>query len=50
VKDAAGDLEAAIRNVGAHVEIGPLPIMRGDPYQLRQVFQNLIITLPLESN
>jgi signal transduction histidine kinase len=42
VKDAAGDLEIAIRNAGVQVEIGSLPVINGDPYQWRQVFQNLI--------
>jgi len=41
-KDAAGDLEIAIRNAGVQVEIGPLPTIKGDPYQWLQVFQNLI--------
>ena len=41
-KDAAADLEVAIQKVKARVEIDPLPIVKGDPYQLRQLFQNLI--------
>jgi signal transduction histidine kinase len=42
VRDAASDLESAVRQIGACVEIGPLPTVNGDPYQLRQLFQNLI--------
>jgi signal transduction histidine kinase len=42
VHDAAGELEIAIRNIEAHVEVGSLPTVEGDPYQLRQLFQNLI--------
>ena len=38
----AGDLEAAIAQVGARVTIEPLPVVLGDPVQLRQVLQNLI--------
>ena len=41
-RDVATDLEVAIRNVEAHVEIGPLPTVNGDPLQLRQLFQNLV--------
>jgi signal transduction histidine kinase len=41
-KDAAADLEVAIQGVGARVEIGPLPIIKGNPYQWRQMFQSLI--------
>jgi len=41
-RDAAKDLELAIGQVGARVEIGPLPTVCGDPYQLRLLFQNLI--------
>jgi signal transduction histidine kinase len=36
------DLEVSIKNTGAVVEIGSLPIIHGDPYQWRQVFQNLL--------
>ena len=42
VRDSAADLEVAIQEIGAHVEIGPLPTVNGDPYQFRQLFQNLI--------
>jgi PAS domain S-box-containing protein len=42
VQTVTTDLEVSIRKIGAHVEIGPLPIITGDPYQWRQLFQNLI--------
>jgi PAS domain S-box-containing protein len=42
VQDAAGDLDVPIHKIGAHLEVGPLPIIRGDPYQWRQLFQNLL--------
>ena len=42
VTDATVDLEGSIQKAGAQVEIGPLPTVNGDPYQLRQLFQNLI--------
>ena len=41
-KDAATDLELAIKNINARVEIGPMPTVNGDPSQLRQLFLNLI--------
>jgi light-regulated signal transduction histidine kinase (bacteriophytochrome) len=42
VRDSVSVLEVAIQKIGARVEIGDLPILNGDPYQLRQLFQNLI--------
>ena len=39
---AARDFDIAIRESGAEVTRGPLPIVPGDPTQLAQVFQNLI--------
>ena len=42
VQTVKTDLEVAIKKIGAHVEIGALPVINGDPYQWRQVFQNLI--------
>lgn len=42
VKDVASDLEIAIRELGAQMEIGRLPTVEGDSNQLRQLFQNLI--------
>jgi signal transduction histidine kinase len=41
-REVAVDLEAHIAEVGAHVEIGALPIVVGDPVQLHQVLQNLV--------
>jgi PAS domain S-box-containing protein len=42
VRDVLTDLEVAMEEAGAHVEVGALPIVEGDPVQLRQLFQNLI--------
>lgn len=36
------DLESDIRMAGAKVEFGELPVVDGDPMQLRMMFQNLI--------
>jgi PAS domain S-box-containing protein len=41
-RDATTDLEVAIKKIEAQVEVSQLPIITGDPYQLRQLFQNLI--------
>ena len=40
VEDVRDDLAAAL--VGATVEVGPLPVVTGDPVQLRAVVQNLV--------
>lgn len=42
VRDVLADLDVAIRESGARIEVGHLPEVFGDPDQLRQVFQNLI--------
>jgi PAS domain S-box-containing protein len=42
VERALLDLTGAIRDAGAHVEVGPLPVVRGDASLLRQVIQNLV--------
>jgi signal transduction histidine kinase len=42
VQTIVTDLEVFIKETGARVEIGSLPIINGDPYQWRQLFQNLI--------
>jgi light-regulated signal transduction histidine kinase (bacteriophytochrome) len=42
VMDAVKDLEVPIQKIGARVEISHLPIINCDPYQGRQLFQNLI--------
>ncbi|MBM3498312.1 MAG: PAS domain S-box protein [Armatimonadetes bacterium] len=36
------DLEVRVQEVGAHVEVGPLPTIEADPSQMRQLLQNLI--------
>ena len=36
------DLETAIADVGARVEVGALPVLDADPLQMRQLFQNLL--------
>jgi len=42
VKGAVSDLEIQIKEGPAEVTLGPLPVVNGDPSQLRQLFQNLI--------
>jgi light-regulated signal transduction histidine kinase (bacteriophytochrome) len=42
VEDVLTDLEVAIEDSGAQIEVGTLPFIEGDPVQLRQLFQNLI--------
>jgi signal transduction histidine kinase len=42
VSDVLDLLAAPIEEAGAHVTVGDLPVLRGDPGNLRQVFQNLI--------
>jgi PAS domain S-box-containing protein len=42
VVDVLTDLEVAMEEADAHVEVAPLPVVEGDPVQLRQLFQNLI--------
>ena len=42
VRDAVKDLEVPIRKIEARLEISHLPIINCDPYQWRQLFQNLI--------
>ena len=42
VRDTTDNLAAAVEETGATIEIGPLPTLRGDVRQLRQLFQNLI--------
>ena len=42
VREVALDLELAIEGARARVEIGPLPTLRADPIQMRQLLQNLI--------
>src|SRR4029078_10304683 len=42
VLDVLTDLEVAMEETGAQVQIENLPVVEGDPLQLRQLFQNLI--------
>ncbi|MDR4507980.1 MAG: PAS domain S-box protein [Candidatus Brocadiaceae bacterium] len=42
VKDVLSDLEVKIEQTGASIEVGELPVIKGDPLQMRQLFQNLI--------
>lgn len=42
VADVCTDLEMRIEETGAEIDVGDLPEVRGDPGQLRQLFQNLI--------
>lgn len=42
IDDVMSDLELAIEDAGATVEVRDLPAVRGDADQLREVFQNLV--------
>ncbi|HVG07782.1 MAG TPA: ATP-binding protein [Thermoanaerobaculia bacterium] len=42
VDDVLADLEVLVRETGASVQRGRLPVVLGDRSQLRQVFQNLV--------
>lgn len=42
VNDVLQDLEHAIGEADAHIDVSRLPPLEGDPLQLRQVFQNLL--------
>ena len=42
VLGVVSDLEVAIEQKNARVEVGVLPAIKGDPVQMRQLFQNLI--------
>lgn len=42
VAEVSGDLEEAISRAGGRVDCAPLPVVRADPTQMRQLFQNLI--------
>jgi PAS domain S-box-containing protein len=41
-REVLSDLEARIEQLGAVVEVGPLPTLEADPMQMRQLLQNLI--------
>jgi len=36
------DLEERIARLGAHIDVGPLPVVEAEPTQMRQLFQNLL--------
>lgn len=42
VRGVVSDLEVTIEQKNARVEVGVLPVIKGDPVQMRQLFQNLI--------
>lgn len=42
VRDVLLDLEARIEQTGGEVLVEKLPVIEADPYQMRQLFQNLI--------
>jgi signal transduction histidine kinase len=41
-REVIADLETAIADEGAHVEVGDLPVLEADPLQMRQLLQNLL--------
>ncbi len=42
VADVLSDLEVAIEDKHARIELAPLPVIDADPLQMRQLFQNLL--------
>jgi light-regulated signal transduction histidine kinase (bacteriophytochrome) len=42
VRDVLAGLERAVADADAQIEVGPLPMVTGNPAALRQLFQNLI--------
>ncbi len=42
VRGVAADLDLAVQRAGGKISVGHLPVVTGDPQQLRQLFQNLI--------
>jgi PAS domain S-box-containing protein len=42
MKDVLADLESLIEKTGGRVELSPLPVVDGDPSQMRQLLQNLV--------
>lgn len=42
VREVLSDLEVAIEQKGAQIEVGSMPVIDADPVQMRQLFQNLI--------
>jgi PAS domain S-box-containing protein len=43
LQEVLDDLGAALRETTAKISIGPLPVFRGYPIEIKQLFQNLII-------
>jgi PAS domain S-box-containing protein len=43
VKEVTSDIEVLIKQSGARIEVGDLPTIEADPFQMRQLFQNVII-------
>jgi PAS domain S-box-containing protein len=41
-REVVGDLEVAIEQSGATVTVGPLPTLKADPTQMRQLLQNML--------
>ncbi|MDP1891584.1 MAG: ATP-binding protein [Gemmatimonadaceae bacterium] len=41
-RDVLADLETAVADAGARVEVGALPVIDADALQMRQLFQNLL--------
>ena len=41
-REVLADLESAIQEKGAHVQVGPMPRLKGDAMQWRQLLQNLL--------
>ncbi len=42
LEEVMSDLEVKIEDAGAKIEHEPLPVVEGDPIQMRQLFQNLL--------
>jgi len=42
IREVLVDLETALRDTKANIQVGPLPVLKGNPLQLRQLFQNLV--------
>lgn len=41
-REVVSDLEILIQQSGGRVDLGPMPVIKADPLQMRQLFQNLI--------
>jgi PAS domain S-box-containing protein len=41
-REVLGDLETSIEQAGASVSVGELPVLDADPFQMRQLLQNLV--------